>query len=55
MTRQHSLVAALWAAAILAAAALGTPTFLSLILFPSLAAVSLLARPDVCLRRSYTP
>lgn len=45
--------AILWAVAIIASAAAGASTFFSLILLPSLAAVSLLiARPRVCLTRS---
>lgn len=47
--------AALWAAAIIAAAATGAPSLLSLILLPSLATISLLARPDTCTHRSVTP
>ena len=45
--------AVLWAAAILAAAVLKAPHFLSLILLPMLATLSLLtAGPDACLNRS---
>ena len=56
MTRQHALAGAmLWAAAIIAAAAVHAPTFLSLTLLPSLAIISLLARADACINRSVTP
>jgi hypothetical protein len=56
MTRRHTLAAALlWATAIIAAAALAAPSFLTLILLPSLAAASLLIRTDVCATRSHTP
>ncbi|HET6431373.1 hypothetical protein [Dyella sp.] len=57
MNRQQTLlVAALWATAILASAALHAPAFLSLILLPTLAAVSLQpARARACLTRSTTP
>jgi hypothetical protein len=45
--------AALWAAAILAAAVLKAPNFFSLVLLPLLATLSLhMARPDACLNRS---
>ncbi len=44
MNRKYELTQAmLWAAAILAAALVGAPTFLTLILLPSLASLSLLA------------
>ncbi len=45
--------AVLWATAIFAAALLKTPNLLSLVLLPTLAALSLLmAGPDACLNRS---
>ena len=45
--------ALLWAAAILAAAVLKAPNFLSLVLLPMLATLSLLTvGPDACLNRS---
>jgi hypothetical protein len=45
--------ALLWAAAILAAAVLKAPNFLSLVLLPMLATLSLLmVGPDACLNRS---
>lgn len=48
MNRKHLLAnALLWAAAILASAVVGAPTFLSLILLPCLAAASLLAFAQV--------
>lgn len=53
---QNFLVAALWATAILASAALAAPAFLSLILLPALAVLSLRpVRPDACRNRSITP
>ncbi|MFK2905835.1 hypothetical protein ISP17_17885 [Dyella ginsengisoli] len=56
MNKQQTLLAAvLWAAAILAAALLGTPAFFSQILLPLLAATSLLPRTGSCLTRSSTP
>ena len=56
MSRQNTFAeAVLWAAAIIAAAATGAPSLLSLILLPSLATVSLLARPDTCTHRSVSP
>ena len=56
MNKPHTLSAALlWAAAILAAALLGTPAFFSQILLPLLAAASLLSRTGSCLTRSSTP
>lgn len=52
MSHEYVLVnAILWAVAIVAAAAAGATTFLSLILLPSLAAIALLiARPRHCVR-----
>lgn len=45
--------AVLWAVAIIACAAAGASTFLSLILLPSLATISLLvARPRLCLKQN---
>ena len=56
MRRQHALFAALpWAAAILAAALYGTPSFFSQILLPVLAATSLLPRAGSCLTRRLAP
>lgn len=46
-------IAILWAVAIIASAVTGMSTFFSLILLPSLAAVSLLiVRPRLCLTRN---
>ncbi|MEO8999372.1 MAG: hypothetical protein ABI227_10130 [Rhodanobacter sp.] len=54
MRKQYILAnAILWAAAIVAAAAVAAPVFLSLVLLPTLATLSLLmAGPDACLNRS---
>jgi len=56
MTRWHTLAAALlWATAIIAAATLAAPAFLTLILLPSLAAASLLQRTVARPHRSHAP
>ncbi|HEV2682430.1 MAG TPA: hypothetical protein VGV14_18145 [Rhodanobacter sp.] len=54
MRKRYMLAnALLWAAAILAAAILKAPNFLSLVLLPLLATLSLLmVGPDACLNRS---
>lgn len=56
MNRQQTLTdAMLWGAAVIAAAILGAPPLLSLILLPSLALMSLLGRPRACAGRSSAP
>ncbi len=54
MNRKYVLAnAILWAVAIIASAAAGAAAFVSLILLPSLAAISLLgARPPLCFKRN---
>lgn len=49
MVEKHVVVnAVLWASAIVASAMLGAPSFMSVILLPSLAAISLLVNIQTC-------